>query len=234
MKSKSLTFLLSLLFGSTGAQRFYLGQNNRGWIYLLVFYFILPAAIWTIKYFNVVYNWYPFFQTWIVLIFIIHLVECIYFISLSKEKFAQQDISKGSTWLLTIFSIIIAIVFSYGINYLFDINNEINIDAAKAEFTMTSLQYSEDLLNDEKTFTSKYANKVLQIEGRITSLGYDFTEENFITLEAVANTSSDVNCYFNKAHQKQLQDLKKGDKVILKGVCDVRKLVNCTIVEYTE
>lgn len=232
MKSKFIPAILSFFFGSSGAQRFYLGQYNRGWTYLLVFWFFIPACIWAIKFFNVVYNWYPFLQGWVALIILVHLVESIYFLSLSNEKFEQQVSAKGNTILLTVLSLIILFVFAFGLKNLLTEENEINIDHAKVDFSMSSLEYSKQFMENEKEFLKLYANKVIELSGTVVSTGYDLeTGRNYLLLSADAASSTDVHCYFNEAHQNQLNKIIKSQKVIIKGVCDGRFLENCTIIE---
>lgn len=233
MKSKGLTSVLALLFGSAGAHRFYLGQTNRGWIYLLVFWFIIPAAVWSAKYFKILYYWESLYFGWIGILFLIHVVESIYFVALSNEKFRLADKSRGNTWLLTLFSVFIACTFAYGVNYLFSLSDEIDIDKAEAEFTLSSLAYSESLFQNEEVFRKQYAGKVLQIDGEVISLGTDFTEGNFIILESAQNTSIDLKCFFNEAHQKQLEKIQRGMQVNVKGVCNGRFLENCTVTEFS-
>ncbi|MBC8173783.1 MAG: NINE protein [Chitinophagales bacterium] len=230
MKSRVVTAILSILFGSTGAQRFYLGQNSLGWTYLITFYLIIPSGIWAVKYFNVMYYWESLRFGWIILLVLIHLIECIYFSTMSAEKFLRQNVSKGGAWLLTTLAIVIAIVFQYGTNYLFDLKNEIDIDKSKPEITISSLQYSQELLNNEQAFIDAYATKILQVDGKVVTTGHDMeTNTNYILLEAVPNTSTDVNCYFDPDHQDDIDGIKAGDVVSVVGICDGRFLRNCRI-----
>ncbi|MFN0276327.1 MAG: NINE protein [Chitinophagales bacterium] len=231
MKSKSIATLLSIFFGSGGVQRFYLGQNNRGWLYILLLWFFLPAVVWAIKTYTGFFYWEALFFGWIALLFLVHIGECIYFISLSREKFKLADKSKGNTWLLTIFSLVITSVLAYGVFYLFSLNSDIDIDKAEPEFSISSMEYSQSLFSDEEAFRKKYANKVLQVDGKVSSTGMDFSEGNFLILESAQNTSIDLKCFFNSAHQSQLLDISKGMLVTLKGVCNGRFLENCSIMD---
>jgi TM2 domain-containing membrane protein YozV len=231
MKSKGVASVLALLFGSTGAQWFYVGQNNRGWIYLCLFYVAIPGATWALKTFTGFYFWEKVFFGWILIMLLIHIAECIYFASSGKEKFENIDKSRGGTWLLTIFAVILAVVFSYGMNYLFSLKTTIDIDNARPEFTMTSLAYSEAYITDETAFVAQYGNKVLQLEGMVISKGTDLETGEFLILESASNTSIDLKCFFDDAHQQQLKNVNKGYLVVLKGVCDGRFMQNCTLLQ---
>jgi len=63
-KSRMTTALLAFLFGGLGVHRFYLGQNGKGFLYLLFCWTFIPA--------------------------IIALIDCIIFIMQSDEKFAEK------------------------------------------------------------------------------------------------------------------------------------------------
>ncbi len=229
MKSKGLTALLSILFGSTGAQRFYLGQNKRGWTYFIIFWIIFPTLVWICKQYNIISPWQYAGFGWLLAIIILHIAEFIRYISMKKESFISEDISKGTTLPLTVISIIAAMAFGYGASNLLHYEKKINIDSAEAELSISSLQLSEAYNNDEETFTQKYEKKVLQVEGTVKNTGNDFIDGNFLALEAASGSPADVNCYFLPDHQDDINGINPGDNVTVIGVCEGRFLRNCKV-----
>jgi hypothetical protein len=70
----------------------------------------------------------------------------------------------------------------------------------------------------------QYKGKVLEISGKIDSIGKDIMDEPYVTLR-VGRTFGSVQCMFSKSSSQQLVRLRKGQAVVLKGRC-AGKMVN--------
>lgn len=229
MKSKTITAIISFLAGSTGAHRFYLGQNRLGWFFLVFFYVLFAAAIWYSKIYHVA-NHYMLTTIWIVLICITHIVEAIRYGVMREEKFETENKSTGATLPLTVTSIIFAIAANYGFNYLTKTTGTINIETANTVYEISSVELSTAYNNDEKLYMEKYHGRVLEVSGRVQSFGEDFEKGTYLTLQPADGSPADVNCYINNEYLKELSEVATGDSIIIKGVCNRRFLDNCKII----
>ena len=229
MQSKNISSIVALLFGSTGAHRFYLGQNRLGWYFLLFFFVLFPAAIWYSKTMHVS-NYYMLTTIWIALIILTQITEAIRYGIMSKEKFKAENRSTGATFPLTITAIVFAFAAIYGFKYLMAISGQVDIETAKADFQISSAVLSDAYNTDEDSYMQKYDGKVLEVSGKVLSFGEDFEKGTYLALQPAEGSPADVNCYIHANYTQQLAGISAGDSVIIKGVCNRRFLNNCKIL----
>lgn len=233
MRSKYVTGLLALFFGSTGAHRFYLSENRKGFTFLLIFWVIFPGLIWAVQNFFLAEYWLGLLWLWRVSIGVVHIEEAIRFFVMSREKFAT--ISKGSKQnAFPIIAIVAAGILGYGTTMVL---KEKKIDISKAEpaFTVSSAQFDEEFRtsqkNDgEKSFNAKYLKKVIILQGEITNVGTDFEEGSFIELKGASEDPHDIKCTFYPENVSMVDKVAAGYIVSVKGQCDGNKLYNCYIL----
>lgn len=232
MRSKGFAILLAFLAGSSGAQRFYTGQVRKGWIFLLICWILLPGIVFAVKYYELPPTWQTAAVAWVCVLLIVHIAEGVHFIRMHKQQFNDPDMQKGNSVFLTAIALIAAVCFGYGSTSLLHYNKEIDIDTAKPEFTISSLEYSQRSKNDEQAFIDMYHNKVLQVNGRVASLGNDFEDGNIMLLNVVPD-ATDLQCYFSTKHQNDILKIQKGDSVIVIGICDNGRFMrNCKIEKH--
>lgn len=229
MRSKNVTAIIALLFASTGAHRFFIGQNKNGWLFLLFFYVAFPAFIFYSKTYHVV-NHYMLTTIWIALIGLTHITESIRFAIMQSSVFEKQDQSTGATLPLTFSAVLFGVAATYGFNYLMQQADVINIETAKPEFAITSIQLSAAYNANEENYMEMFDGKVLQVAGTVNSFGEDFENGTYLALRAADGSPADVNCFINENYLPQLSGIAAGDSVVIKGVCNRRFLDNCKII----
>jgi tRNA_anti-like/TM2 domain len=230
MKSKKRSLLLSLLGGSAGADRFYLGQNTAGWVTLLTFWVLIPGAVFAIIKFNLFPNWEPFMLGRFALPIVFHLYETGRYMVISDEKFMSQDVSKSKTFILTIASFIIAGLLIVGGNRLLNGAKMVDIITAEVSVTLSAEKMSQEFRLDEEAYRKKYDNKVLQVEGIVSETGNDFETGTYFALKGLNNDPFGIKCYFLEQNIADANKVKIGDKVIMKGVANGNKLENCKVI----
>ena len=182
MKSKKLSLLLALFAGSSGADRFYLGQNNAGWATLLGFWAVLPALIYAIIKYNIFPNWEPFLLTRFALPIVFHLYAGGRYLVMNDTQFKSQDVSKSKTFLLTAVALLVSFLLIIGGNKLLSSAQIIDITKVDAEVNLSAEEMSGEYRTNEEAYRKKYDNKVLQIEGTVTELGNDFEQGQYLSL----------------------------------------------------
>lgn len=230
MKSKKLSLLLALFAGSSGADRFYLGQNNAGWATLLGFWAVLPALIYAIIKYNIFPNWEPFLLTRFALPIVFHLYAGGRYLVMNDTQFKSQDVSKSKTFLLTAVSLLVSFLLIIGGNKLLSSAQIIDITKVDAEVNLSAEEMSGEYRTDEEAYRKKYDNKVLQIEGTVTELGNDFEQGQYFALRGLNNDPFGIKCYFVEQNSADAQLVKIGDAVVIKGVGSGNKLENCKLV----
>ncbi|MFI5172369.1 MAG: NINE protein [Chitinophagales bacterium] len=230
MKSKKITLVLALFTGSSGSDRFYLGQNNAGWFILLAFWVILPGLVYGVIKFNLVPNWEPFLLARFALPILFHLFAAGRYLVMSDEKFKSQDISKRKTFPLVLISLLFTGALIIGGNKILDSARVIDITTANASASLSAEQMSEEFRKDEVGYRKKYDQEVLQIEGEVSETGNDFEQGNYFALKGLNNDPFGIKCYFEAQNLKEAEMVKLGDKIVIKGVCNGNKLENCKVI----
>ncbi|HFS67943.1 MAG TPA: hypothetical protein ENK67_07010 [Flavobacteriia bacterium] len=127
--------------------------------------------------------------------------------------------------------IILAVIISILIimAFIIKIYNKphINVTKTLAKFNVTSQKLTDDFLTDEDNANKKYVNQIIQVSGTIAEV-----DQRIILIKDV-NSDSDIQCNFKKSIMDN--DLKNGQKIIVKGLCtgyllDV-VLIDCVLVK---
>lgn len=230
MKSKKLALILALTGGSAGADRFYLGQNNAGWLTLLAFWGVLPGAIFAIIKYNIFPNWEPFLLARFAVPIVFHLVATGRYMVINDQKFMSQDVSKSKTFPLTIGAYLFAAVLIVGGNKLLNGAQMIDIITADVSATLSAEKMSQEFRRDEESYRKKYDNNVLQVEGIVIEVGNDFEVGPYFALKGLDNDPFGIKCYFVEEHVSDADLAKIGDKVTIKGMANGNKLENCKVL----
>lgn len=230
MKSKSIVSFIAIFAASSGAHRFYLGQNRMGWYFLLLHFVLFPGAIWYNKEFHIT-NHYMLISIWIAWLCVVHIAETIRFATMRAEKFEAQNKATGATLPLAVTSVIFAVAAVYGFVYLLKVAGNVDIETAVATHSISSIALSAAYNADEKSYMATYDGKVLEVSGRVLSFGEDFEKGSYLALQPAAGSPADVNCYLNAEYMNDLGKIAAGDSIVIKGVCNRRFLDNCKIMD---
>lgn len=230
MKSKKLTLTLALLGGSAGADRFYLGQQNAGWLILLMFWLVLPGAIYGVIRFNLAPNWEPFILSKYALPILYHFVAMGRYLVMSEEKFVSQDASKGKLSPMTFGAFALALILAVGASRMIAQVQVPDIDTVQSAGTISSVSLSQEFRADEEAYRKRYDNKPFQVAGTVTETGMDFESGAYFALQGADGDPFGIKCIFGADHQKDPESVVKGDVVEVKGFINGNKLENCTIL----
>lgn len=229
MKSKGIAGIIALLAGSAGLHKFYLGQNRRGWTLLFLFFILFPALTWSVQHFFVMEYWRGALILWLLAAAVLQIVEGIRIFSMSQEKFAQQDASRGSTAAMTITVFVLALLLVYGSAKLLS-RPAIDITVVNAEISMPSEDFSRAFREDENAFNKKYLHKVIQLQGEVTETGEDFEKGPYFALKGAEGDAFGIKCFFIRENAGDAKEVEDGDIVTMKGVCDGNILQNCKVI----
>ena len=124
---------------------------------------------------------------------------------------------------LKIFLIVFAIGLVVGLSavyYIFHMPHR-NLANEKPAFSMDAEQIVKDFQADENMSNQKYLDKAVQISGSIVDITNDKGNVTFVLLDK----SNGVSCAMDSAnyaeHKTQFANVKIGDKITVRGKCDV-------------
>lgn len=231
MKSKKTSILLALLGGSAGADRFYLGQQNSGWLILLSFWAVLPGAIYGVIRFNLVPNWEPFLLAKYALPILFHVFAMGRYLVMNEQKFMSQDESKGKFSPLVIGCFVVAAIFAVGASRMIATVQKPDIDAASTKGEIDAITLSQEFRKDEEAYRKKYDNQAFEVSGVIAETGMDFETGAYFALKGMEGDPFGIKCLFAPDHQTEPEQVQVGQEVRVKGFINGNKLENCTILK---
>jgi len=105
--------------------------------------------------------------------------------------------------------------------------------SVKEDFSITTQSFINEFLEDEISADKKYADKVIQVEGEIYEIS-TLKGNGVVTLKS-PDLESSVICYLLPEENNKTLKLKKGQSIIIKGICkgyllDIN-MVKCVFVE---
>jgi hypothetical protein len=125
-------------------------------------------------------------------------------------------------WRLIFIAIVIAIATGGGIMfYLFNQPHR-NIQVTAPDYQMEASELVNEYLTDVALANDKYLrnegdSKIIAVTGFITSITEDLNLQKVVYLKGILNKSG-VSCTFTSETNVQIENLKNGDKVTIKGV----------------
>ena len=108
----------------------------------------------------------------------------------------------------------------------------LNVANEKADITIAANKILAEFSSNENTANTKYLDKIVQVEGVVSSAVLD-NGIGIITLKTNDDFGS-IMCYLTFEESKSMQQIKAGQEIILKGICtgflmDV-VLVKCIVI----
>lgn len=94
-----------------------------------------------------------------------------------------------------------------------------DISAAKEDFTITADSFYKEYSMNETAANEKYLNKVIEVKGSVADLELENADEPTVAL-STATEDMTISCGFKKELLKDVNKLKIGDKIKIKGKCD--------------
>lgn len=231
MKSKKMSIVLALLGGSAGSDRFYLGQQNAGWLTLLGFWLVIPGAIYGIIRFNLTPNWEPFLLAKYALPILFHLFATGRYLVMSDQKFMSQDASKGKFSPLVIISVVLAVILAIGASRMIETVKKPDIDTAATSGVIDAVALSQEFRKDEEAYRKKYDNQAFEVSGTVSETGMDFETGAYFALQGMEGDPFGIKCLFAPDHQHEPETVQVGSQVRVKGFINGNKLENCTILK---
>lgn len=97
--------------------------------------------------------------------------------------------------------------------------NKPHTDVYKAspEYVLTAGEIISEFENDEQQANEKYLDKILQIEGVVSSIS-TYNGNSVITLEAPGSIGA-VICTMEPSQNKKILGLEKGKEINIRGIC---------------
>ncbi|OEK07847.1 hypothetical protein A8C32_15305 [Flavivirga aquatica] len=132
--------------------------------------------------------------------------------------------------IILIIIVVLTMVFVYVSIYN---KPHINIEKSTANISIKSSDLLNDFTVDETKANEKYLDKIIQVEGIISEISLDKEGRRIIALEG-EDLLGNVTCYLSNEKNKTNERLKRGQSIIIKGICtgylmDV-VLVRCIII----
>lgn len=108
-----------------------------------------------------------------------------------------------------------------------------NIDSIPTEIKISSSELISSFIHDEKNANSTYRDKIIEVEGLVKEVTF-LNNRNTVLLHG-DNIYSSVLCDMHANQTDEIKTLRKGQKIMLKGVCkgflkDVI-LLHCTLIK---
>lgn len=111
--------------------------------------------------------------------------------------------------------IILGSAFAYGY-YLFHKPHQ-GISSKVADFKISSTELFNEYNLDESAANKKYLGKIVSVHGRVADKAYDAQGTMSLILEG--GEMAGVGCQFDKSVQNEINKMKKGQAIKVKGRC---------------
>jgi preprotein translocase subunit YajC len=132
---------------------------------------------------------------------------------------------------------IVLLVISLVIFFVIRQYNKPHIDVFNStpDIVTNSHVLLDEFQKNESLANSKYLDKIVQINGRISKIEASENNDIIVTLINDISTLGTVICHLSSKENKKLNNLKEGQNVVIKGICtgylmDVI-LIRCSLVK---
>jgi TM2 domain-containing membrane protein YozV len=230
VRNKSVTAVLAFFFGIFGIHRFYLGQYERGALYI-VYPIVLVLAILGITDsiaiareqvsvdFNakLIYPLLPFLA--------LPVFDTVWFISRSREQFDARYNRKRVRWagevLTSLGYILLSCLLVYWLFNKFLVEHKKSV-SAQADYTLTADALSRSFAENDTAAARMYDGKIILVTGVIDGFGVSFIEGENVEVQTISlgSDSIHVQCVFDPEHDDGFAGLSQGQPVTIKGRFD--------------
>ncbi len=95
-----------------------------------------------------------------------------------------------------------------------------NVEGEAPTFTMEAAALYTEYSNDEEGSNLKFADKVIQVNGKIAELTKEGYQVSIVLNDEMEGVSCALDSMTIDNHKSLLENLKTGDEITLKGKCD--------------
>lgn len=106
-------------------------------------------------------------------------------------------------------------------------------EASQPAIEVTAKQLFADYEANEIAADQKYKDKVVIVTGTVNDISKDIADDIYVTVKG-DEMMGDIQCYFSKDHTNDAAQLKKEQKISIKGNCEGKSMLNvllrgCTV-----
>jgi hypothetical protein len=138
----------------------------------------------------------------------------------------------GNRFKIILGFLIIAILGLFGSLYYYN-KPHVNVENSDAVYRLTAQNLIKEYQENEQNTNEKYTEQVIQIEGNVYEIS-TLRGNSVVTLNDPDSQSSII-CHMQAEDNKRALRLKKGQRIVIKGVCTGYLLdvimVRCILVE---
>lgn len=225
MRSKNVTTVLALFLGLFGVHRFYLGQYERGALYLLYPIMVLLAVFafsGTMEIAKSELSLELSFSTIVPLLpfLIVPLFDTLWFARMSKDKFDERYNTKRANWLgeslTSLGYILLAVVVVWWLYDRYLVKKVADVAKTEAAFEVSAEEFAAAYDTDEDAAAEKYDEQVVRITGRVLRTD-EFNAQHEQVLPLAGSGFVDISCNLQQSALAKAQGLEVGQEVIVKG-----------------
>lgn len=116
--------------------------------------------------------------------------------------------------------VLFVIVLGAGIGLKMFFKPHADVNKLEAEFKLEASKLLDEFQKEENTATTKYSEKVLEINGKLVAKNKLPNGTDLLVLEdEMAGVSCQLDSSWSAANQSVIQALEPGNQVTVKGVC---------------
>lgn len=100
----------------------------------------------------------------------------------------------------------------------YKIYNKPHVDVAEtsSDISLKATKIVDDFSSDENAANKKYLDKIVEVSGSISSIK---TENETVIIALEGNDFGNVLCYLSEESRTEINSLKEGQQIKLKGIC---------------
>ena len=129
-----------------------------------------------------------------------------------------EAVKKKRSWLKRILvGLLIIIIILAGVYWYVATEKFTDTKSRKADYTLNALDFIHEFQQDLKMANSKYADKIIVLNGRVSEVEAADTTINVKIIEPA--TGSYAIFAFQQQHVSEARSVKQGDSISIKGSC---------------
>ena len=97
---------------------------------------------------------------------------------------------------------------------------EQDISGKATDIRVSAVRLFKDYEANEVAADEKYKSKILEVSGAVEDIGKDILDQIYVTLKTGEYEIFHIQCFFSDAHKNAAAQLRKGQRITVKGKCD--------------
>ncbi len=115
-------------------------------------------------------------------------------------------------------AIVIVLLIGAGYGYYQYTRGNKDLQNAKADISISSVSLLKEFSENENQANQRYLNKIIKVEGAVSTVSTDSSGAVTIALEA-GDPLAQVSCQLDKKHNAESTGIRTGDTVAINGYC---------------